>query len=735
MRRRIDMTEVEAATKIRAKYLRALENEEWDLLPGPTFVKTFLRTYAEFLDLDPRLLVEEYRQRYERPSTQDLTPFGAGLGGQRRRRRQRPAAADRAVPRRARRRRRAARRALPARRPGATTTRTTKPASATTATPTATATPTPAKKSATKKKKKAAPTRVTLRLTATVARLRVRRGRDRQGGRQRRDARAGQGDQVVPLAALPRELRQRRRAHDASSGKRYQAADIGAPIGYEIRPGKKPRAAEGIRADRSSAPRERARGHRRHRHRGAVGDHRATPTGRGCRSSCASTAWCSRTRRRRRPARRPALGAGLPRGRGRRPDPHQRRPRADRRRPDRRRRRGVGGGADAPRRGSGGAHLGRRDAPAGADALGRGGDAGGRAQAGVRARGRRRARAGRHGAGPAGRRSGRWSRCCPGRRASCRRCGRTPSSTSPLRELLAGAGALEQRILRFFPLPEPQIAATLRELDADALPLEITTCLRRGELEVATVFAPPDAAAYADLEAALRERHGDVLFSDDGATIDEVVARLLAGPHDRDRRVVHGRPDGGPADRPRGLLGLRAGRARRLLERGQDRAGRRSGCADRGARRRVARGRHRAVGGRARAAGRRLRDRHHRHRRARAAASQEKPVGTVCLRSSSAADSEERTVRLPGGRADVRDRTTTVALHMLRRCSLRAMTPAGCGSFVALRPARRRRVDALAPRVRRPLAGPRRLARRVRAAVAARHARVPRLAPAGGRRR
>ena len=80
MRRRIDMTEVEAATKIRAKYLRALENEEWDLLPGPTFVKTFLRTYAEYLELDPRLLVEEYRQRYERPSTQDLTPFGPGMG-------------------------------------------------------------------------------------------------------------------------------------------------------------------------------------------------------------------------------------------------------------------------------------------------------------------------------------------------------------------------------------------------------------------------------------------------------------------------------------------------------------------------------------------------------------------------------------------------------------------------------------------------------------------------------
>src|SRR3954467_4094677 len=89
MRRRIDMTEVEAATKIRAKYLRALENEEWDLLPGPTFVKTFLRTYAEYLELDPRLLVEEYRQRYERPTSQDLTPLGRGRGGRRRPRRQR----------------------------------------------------------------------------------------------------------------------------------------------------------------------------------------------------------------------------------------------------------------------------------------------------------------------------------------------------------------------------------------------------------------------------------------------------------------------------------------------------------------------------------------------------------------------------------------------------------------------------------------------------------------------
>src|SRR5215212_8551267 len=86
MRNRVDITEVEAGTKIRAKYLRALENEEWDLLPGPTFVKTFLRTYSEYLGLDPKLLVEEYKQRFERPGPQDLLPFGPQRGGRRQQR-------------------------------------------------------------------------------------------------------------------------------------------------------------------------------------------------------------------------------------------------------------------------------------------------------------------------------------------------------------------------------------------------------------------------------------------------------------------------------------------------------------------------------------------------------------------------------------------------------------------------------------------------------------------------
>jgi cytoskeleton protein RodZ len=96
MRARVDVSEIEAQTKIRAKYLRALENEEWDLLPGPTFVKSFLRTYAQALHLDEKAILEEYRQHYERPHEADLQPIvptsrqgqsgrgagrGAGRGG------------------------------------------------------------------------------------------------------------------------------------------------------------------------------------------------------------------------------------------------------------------------------------------------------------------------------------------------------------------------------------------------------------------------------------------------------------------------------------------------------------------------------------------------------------------------------------------------------------------------------------------------------------------------------
>jgi helix-turn-helix protein len=75
MRAKIDVSEIEADTKIRAKYLRAIENEEWDLLPGPTFARSFLRTYADYLGLDSKLLVEEFKLRHESPGDFDLTPI------------------------------------------------------------------------------------------------------------------------------------------------------------------------------------------------------------------------------------------------------------------------------------------------------------------------------------------------------------------------------------------------------------------------------------------------------------------------------------------------------------------------------------------------------------------------------------------------------------------------------------------------------------------------------------
>lgn len=64
MRQGLDLNELEQATKIRAKYLRAVEDEEFDLLPAQTYVKGFLRSYAEYLGLDGQVYVDEYTSRF-----------------------------------------------------------------------------------------------------------------------------------------------------------------------------------------------------------------------------------------------------------------------------------------------------------------------------------------------------------------------------------------------------------------------------------------------------------------------------------------------------------------------------------------------------------------------------------------------------------------------------------------------------------------------------------------------
>jgi cytoskeleton protein RodZ len=79
LRRGLDILDCEAETKIRAKYLRAMEEEQFDLMPSPTYVRGFLRTYAEFLDLDGRLVLDEYESRFG--EYRDFRPTSEGLPG------------------------------------------------------------------------------------------------------------------------------------------------------------------------------------------------------------------------------------------------------------------------------------------------------------------------------------------------------------------------------------------------------------------------------------------------------------------------------------------------------------------------------------------------------------------------------------------------------------------------------------------------------------------------------
>jgi nicotinamide-nucleotide amidase len=250
---------------------------------------------------------------------------------------------------------------------------------------------------------------------------------------------------------------------------------------------------------------------------------------------------------------------------------------------------------------------------------------------------------------------------------------RTATATEPLRQLLASTGALEQRMLRLFGVPESEIALTLVALADEGVPmerLEITTCLRRGEIEIATVFPPEALPDYEALAAGVRARHGDTLFSEDGASIDEQVAGLLAG-----RTVAVAESCTG------GLM------AARLTDRPGSSAYVLGGVVVYSNEAKTAFAdvpadlieRHGAVSPEVAAA---LAD----GAIARFGAelgigitgiagpdggSAEKPVGTVCVSVAHAGGERiDRTVQLPGGRTAVRERTTTVAMHLLRRLLL-----------------------------------------------------------------
>ena len=244
-------------------------------------------------------------------------------------------------------------------------------------------------------------------------------------------------------------------------------------------------------------------------------------------------------------------------------------------------------------------------------------------------------------------------------------------ATEAFRAAIRGATQYRQTTLRLFGIPESEIADTLRRAEtARSIPLnrlEITTCLRRGEVEVVTRFEPAAADVYQQFEAFVHERHPDTLFSVDGTTVDEQVAALL-----RSRTIATAESCTG------GLLAARLtdvpgasgyvlggvvaySNAAKVENLGVDPA---------------LIERHGAVSTEVAAA---MAD----GARARFGAevgigitgvagpeggTEAKPVGYVCF-SVAGPDGARltRSATLPGGRTDIRDRSTTVAMHLLRR--------------------------------------------------------------------
>jgi nicotinamide-nucleotide amidase len=105
-------------------------------------------------------------------------------------------------------------------------------------------------------------------------------------------------------------------------------------------------------------------------------------------------------------------------------------------------------------------------------------------------------------------------------------------ATEPVRELLARATPLHGYTLRMFGVPESEIAKSMREMEEEGIALpavEITTCLRKGEIEIDVRYRDAEAAVAEAVRAGFAARHERHLFSLDGETIDAQVARLLRG--------------------------------------------------------------------------------------------------------------------------------------------------------------------------------------------------------------
>jgi nicotinamide-nucleotide amidase len=242
--------------------------------------------------------------------------------------------------------------------------------------------------------------------------------------------------------------------------------------------------------------------------------------------------------------------------------------------------------------------------------------------------------------------------------------------TGAFQEAIGGRTEYRQQTLRLFGIPESEIAETLRVAEGSVegfSELEITTCLRRAEVEVVTRWEPPAQPAWDALLALIAERHERSLFSVDGSTIDEQVAELLSGRWAAVAESCTGglmaarlteRPgssayfSGGVVsysnEAKAALLGVDPG----LIERhGAVSMEVAEAMAD-GALARFEADTAVAITGVAGPDG----------------GTEAKPVGYVCWAVKLADGSKlVRDVRLPGDRAEVRDRSTTVGMHLLRR--------------------------------------------------------------------
>jgi nicotinamide-nucleotide amidase len=245
-------------------------------------------------------------------------------------------------------------------------------------------------------------------------------------------------------------------------------------------------------------------------------------------------------------------------------------------------------------------------------------------------------------------------------------------ATDAFQAAVAGRTSYRQQTLRLFGIPESEIAETLRVAEREGVPLdqlEVTTCLKRAEVEVVTRYEPGAEEAYARLQELVRRRHPDTLFSEDGSTVDEQVAALLrssastlATAESCTGGLLAARITELPGSSDYFLGGLvvyaneakvaLAGVPPELIERHGAVSGEVALALAEGARARLEATVGVGVTGIAGPGG----------------GSAEKPVGTVWLSVAGAgAEPLTRSVHLPGGRGAIRDRATTVAMHMLRR--------------------------------------------------------------------